>query len=493
VGSGWTLIGGNPAPGDVGVLETASGSVYQVREEANDFVRQVRGILAGWAGSGWSGPAASKFEEFLQAAGQHLSQMESAHEPVGNALTAHATALAEQQPIATRALQAAERAQARRDTASDRQASARAQYARAEQSHTQATSELSRIESAITTRVQELEAVGTQILGDLLHVADPDLQSLFGEQREWTGAQNVARDVMEGAARVIGDMEGLISDAEAALSAAIRLANDVRSEVERSASHARSLISDVDNDLSDVWHHVGQDLGLHADDPIHIAEELLIGLGVASGLLTSTAGPTGAAVIALAPSARPAPPSIPVPIGRPPVTPSPPAEEQVQGNFPVTNSTIATVASRTPNGTKMGQCYTAVVRWLHEAGIRETMGGTGPIQALEAAKGVPINSLAQVQRGDVVQLIVPSAIPDGDPTKVTWTAMIPGTKKAAIHTVIITKVEHMSNGVLKLTYEQSNAAGNELSSKATVTVPPGFEIYTQPATPFVFRFGKVPN
>jgi len=298
VGSGWTLIGGNPAPGDVGVLETASGSVYQVREEANDFVRQVRGILAGWAGSGWSGPAASKFEEFLQAAGQHLSQMESAHEPVGNALTAHATALAEQQPIATRALQAAERAQARRDTASDRQASARAQYARAEQSHTQATSELSRIESAITTRVQELEAVGTQILGDLLHVADPDLQSLFGEQREWTGAQNVARDLMEGAARVIGDMEELISDAEAAFGAAIRLANDVRSEVERSASHARSLISDADNDLSNVWHHVGQDLGLHADDAIHIAEELLVGLGVASGLLAATAGPTGAAVVA---------------------------------------------------------------------------------------------------------------------------------------------------------------------------------------------------
>ena len=202
----WNLIGGNPAPGDVGVLETASGSVNQAREEAGNSLQQVQGILAGWSGSRWSGPAAVKFEGFLQAAAQHLSQMQTAHEPVGAALTAHAATLSEQQPTANRALQTAEQATAKRATAVARRTRAQETYSETARLNIQATSDLARIESAIS-------AVGADVL------------SLLGEKQTAEIRQASAQKGMHVASGIISEMGNWISDAEAAFSAAIKLAD----------------------------------------------------------------------------------------------------------------------------------------------------------------------------------------------------------------------------------------------------------------------------
>lgn len=256
----WSLIGGNPAPGDVTSLDGAAGAASTVRGEAANHLAQIQGLLSGWTGSGWSGAAADRFEELLQGVGQHLSQMEAAHDPIGRALARHAATLLQQQLAADQALQRAVSAAAQEASASARRTAASEEHAEHAETYSQAASDLSRIGDAINQRLQQLASAGIQLLGDLTHIADSALQALLGEKQVAEAAQAAAQEGMRIASGIIGEMDALIADATADLRGAIRLADEVRSEVESSVQTAERAFGDVDNDLRDIWRHVQQDV-----------------------------------------------------------------------------------------------------------------------------------------------------------------------------------------------------------------------------------------
>jgi uncharacterized protein YukE len=254
----WSLIGGNPAPGDVTSLDGAAGAASTVRGEAANHLAQIQGLLSGWTGSGWSGAAADRFEELLQGIGQHLSQMEAAHDPIGRALARHAATLLQQQLAADQALQRAVSAAAQEASASARRTAASEEHAQHAETYSQAASDLSRIGDAINQRLQQLASAGIQLLGDLTHIADSALQALLGEKQVAEAAQAAAQEGMRIASGIIGEMDALIADATADLRGAIRLADEVRNEVESSVQTAERTFGDVDNDLRDLWRHVEQ-------------------------------------------------------------------------------------------------------------------------------------------------------------------------------------------------------------------------------------------
>jgi len=287
----WSVIGGNPAPGDVGALENASREVQQVQEEATDHLQQVRGILAGWGGSGWSGASARRFETLLQGAEQHLVRMEECHQELASLLAGRAAELAGQQQAARQVLQEAEDAQARRQAASARQAEAQAEHAEAARAHARATEEISRIENAITSRVQQLEAIGTQVLGDLFKVMDAPLQSLLGEKQVQETARSAAQTVMDQAWELIGTMAGLIADAEADFRAALRQAEQVRAEVDQEAHLVGNRINQVQNGIHNLWHHAEQRGVSDGEHVVHTVEELLVGVGSAGATVKHTSIP----------------------------------------------------------------------------------------------------------------------------------------------------------------------------------------------------------
>lgn len=278
----WALLDGDPAPGDIEALTTAANVAGQVRLEAGDHLRQVEGILAAWPSFGWQGSAASRFQELLQGAARHLSQMEDAHGPVSQSLSGHARTLSEQQPIARRALEHATQATAQKATASQRREEARQRYTQAALVSNRAATELSRIENAITSRLQELESLGAHIIGSLFSIADGPLQALLGEKATWEAARSDAEEGMRAASGIIGDMEHLIEDADAALTAAVRLASEVRSEVEDSVKRALGIIGDVDSDLRGFWHHVEEGVMRGESGSVQELENLV--MGIASGL-----------------------------------------------------------------------------------------------------------------------------------------------------------------------------------------------------------------
>jgi uncharacterized protein YukE len=264
-GTDWSLIGGNPAPGDVTSLDGAAGAVTTVRGEAANHLAQVQGLLSGWSGSGWSGAAADRFQELLEGVGSHLSQMDAAHDPIGRALAGYAAALSQQQIAADQALQRAVSAAAQEASASARRTAASEEHAQHAATYSQAASDLSRIDDAINQRLQQLASAGLQVLGDLTHIADSALQALLGEKQTAETAQAAAQEGMRIASGIIGEMDAVIADAAADLRGAISLADEVRSEVESSVQTAERTFGDVDNDLRDIWRHVQQDVRYEID------------------------------------------------------------------------------------------------------------------------------------------------------------------------------------------------------------------------------------
>jgi len=115
----WSLVGGNPAPGDADLVQLAARRANQTAVLAADSQLFFDHLTEEVGTCGWEGEAAQRFQSAFSPIGPDLGVMARSYESVSSALSTYAARLEVLQGEAARALTRAEVARRRRDAASE--------------------------------------------------------------------------------------------------------------------------------------------------------------------------------------------------------------------------------------------------------------------------------------------------------------------------------------------------------------------------------------
>lgn len=120
----WSLVGGNPAPGEPGLIQLVARRASNTADRASDSQLFFERLTLDVSACGWEGEAADKFQTAFAPIGPDLGVMARSYESVSSALATYAAQLEGLQAEAQRALARAELARHRRETAEARLAAA---------------------------------------------------------------------------------------------------------------------------------------------------------------------------------------------------------------------------------------------------------------------------------------------------------------------------------------------------------------------------------
>ena len=121
----WSLVRGNPAPGNPTLIRDLAGMIATAASDAYDAQASLDGIAADLGATGWEGDAARAFDEAFSPLPGDLGLMAASYDGAARALSVYADRLEAIQAAARQALTRAELASYRREVADERLAAAR--------------------------------------------------------------------------------------------------------------------------------------------------------------------------------------------------------------------------------------------------------------------------------------------------------------------------------------------------------------------------------
>lgn len=131
----WSILGGDPAPGDADAFESVANALRPIIEIGQSSADSIRSMASQASSDLWSGIAASAFAESVHAIPSDLADLAVAHQTAVRALEDYAATLRSLQQQATQVLstalsdqQSADRASARLNSAENSYNSANEQY-----------------------------------------------------------------------------------------------------------------------------------------------------------------------------------------------------------------------------------------------------------------------------------------------------------------------------------------------------------------------------
>lgn len=104
---GWELLGGDPAPGEVGSIRSLARRFTRTADDAGDVVGRLARVQSGDLERIWVGPAADAFREKLGELPKQLGKLRASYSAAGDALSTYANALEDLQGRAERIRSAA--------------------------------------------------------------------------------------------------------------------------------------------------------------------------------------------------------------------------------------------------------------------------------------------------------------------------------------------------------------------------------------------------
>ncbi len=121
----WSLVGGNPAPGNPTLIRDLAGMIATAASDAYEAQASLDGIAADLGATGWEGEAARAFDGAFSPLPGDLGLMAASYDGAARALSVYADRLEAIQAAARHALTRAELASYRRGVADERLAAAR--------------------------------------------------------------------------------------------------------------------------------------------------------------------------------------------------------------------------------------------------------------------------------------------------------------------------------------------------------------------------------
>lgn len=223
--SDWDLIGGDPAPGDPGLIRLLAGDLATTATGAQDARVALSSIGGEVVASGWKGEAAEKFEQAFTPIAPDLGAMAESYDRAADALRTYATELNEIQAEVRYALNRARLAKQRQDLTGPRLDAARA-----------TVSSLTRQLSLVATE-QKLMTVQAPLYASNPVTAAQHAQDLQRLRSTYRAVQQS----LDGARSQQRALQGELDGARADLGAAHRQADDLRERrrsAERTAANA---------------------------------------------------------------------------------------------------------------------------------------------------------------------------------------------------------------------------------------------------------------
>lgn len=235
--SDWSLVRGNPAPGNPTLIRDLAGTIATAASDAYEAQASLDGIAADLGATGWEGEAARAFDEAFSPLPGNLGLMAASYDGAARALSVYADRLEAIQAAARHALTRAELAAYRRDVADERLSAARGRVL-----------DLGRQLAVTRTQEEAIELARAAPLPDDAWSVTDDANLTRVRQQRWSIEQALGSATTErdSAACARGQAE---DDLEAARGSIAALATDRREAEQRAArAIAASLAESLRND-----------------------------------------------------------------------------------------------------------------------------------------------------------------------------------------------------------------------------------------------------
>jgi len=232
----WSLVGGDPAPGDPDQVLAFSSQLEHVADDASECLRQLQSIANSWSGADWHGDAADAFRESIGELPEDLGKLERSYSLAARALSRYARLQRDAQDKARDALQRAQAAEAERRAADHDVEQGRSDLGRSQRN-------LDGVKWTYARRRQEYERRRTaqQASGQV----DPGLQALYAEVMGLRNSVTASTNEVGAIRNRVNSATQRRGSAEANLRAERSLADQARNLREESARRAAREVRDA--------------------------------------------------------------------------------------------------------------------------------------------------------------------------------------------------------------------------------------------------------
>ena len=248
----WSILGGNPAPGDPEAFSDVATALSPVVAMAHSSCDSVRAMGQQTDSAAWSGIAATAFGESIHAVPIELGELVDSHELAIRSLNDYSSELTALQQQANEVLEGALAAQSAANSASSRLAAAQARYSLENEQYWFYTAKIAALEAARDA---------SDIAGDTAEsslLAQEVASAVGAQQTAWT-SRSEAEMSIQGAQSDLDDAQSQLSDSQSSaralaaqrVQAAQSLAGRLSLAGEFSVQR-RSWIDRVEKDLSSV-------------------------------------------------------------------------------------------------------------------------------------------------------------------------------------------------------------------------------------------------
>jgi predicted nucleic acid-binding Zn-ribbon protein len=280
VSTDWSPLKGNPAPGDIALLDAYVHIAQVVAEETEAHQQQVTQLMSALGPEVWIGESAERFRAVLETATVHLGAVGLAHEGVQQALAVHSSTLAGLQGISAQLLSTATEDLSRIASASEQLTGAQAVLSRTESTLASLQSQLDAVSHSIVSETSNIAhlavAVATDASQTVVAASRAAIDDLQGQHANLTALHADEQRTLVASQGLIAELERVIEEAKADLSRATQRADGVRAEFAEAVTSARRRIEDhLSSDIRRWRYEAGRDFAAIGSS-VHYLDEQLV-------------------------------------------------------------------------------------------------------------------------------------------------------------------------------------------------------------------------